>query len=144
MSMLTKKYNETEMLAMLSKLLTEPDEYIETAVYCMFHETGFMSGGSIPGYAAITSKNRFIGCKMALLNTAPVWISMDFLRKIKISNALLGHKSVYMEFKSDKTYKIKIQLASKIYISKFPNQERNVESMLEILRAKQDMLNLEM
>ncbi len=145
MSMLTKKYNETEMLTMLSKLLLESDEYIETAVYCMFKGTGvFRSGYSFCGYAAITSKNRFIGYQMAMLNTSPILLSMDDLVKVKISSALLGQKSVYLEFKSDETYKIKVQFASKVYGAKFPNQERNVEIMLEIFREKQNMLNLGM
>lgn len=144
MSMFTKKYNETEMFEMLSKLLLESDEYIETAVYCMFKGTGVLGAGdSFTGYAAITSKNRFIGYQMGILNTAPILLSMDHLVKVKISNALLGQKSVYLEFKGDQTYKVKFQFSSKVYGVKFPNQERNTEIMLEILRSKQNMLNLE-
>lgn len=145
MGMFTKKYNETEMLNMLSKLLIEPDEYIEAPVYCMFKGTGFLeSGYFITGYAAFTNKDRFIGYQISVLNEAPILISMEHLRKIKISRSLFGQKSVYLEFKADKTYKIKFQFSPKVIGVAFPNQKKNFEIMLEILKAKQDMLNLEM
>lgn len=145
MSMITKKYNETEMLNILSKFLIEPDECIEAPIYCMFKGTGFFRSGDFSaGYAAITNKNRFIGYQIGIINEAPILISMDHLKKIKISNALFGQKSVCMEFKADQTYKIKFQFSPKVIGVKLPNQERNVEAMLEILREKQNMSNLEM
>lgn len=143
MSMFTKKYSETEMLIMLNRLLIEPDEYIEAPIYCMFKGTGFLGLGDFTtGYAAITSKNRFIGYQIGVLNEAPILISMDRLIKIKISGSLFGQKSVYLEFKADKTYKIKFQFSPKVIGVNLPNQKKNSEIMLEILKAKQDMLNL--
>lgn len=145
MSMITKKYNETDMLTMLNKLLIDPDEYIEAAVYCVFKGTGFVeSGDTFTGYAAITNKNRFIGYKMALLNTVPILFNMDHLQKIKISKNIFGHNVIYMEFKLDQIYKIKYNFSSKVYGAKFPNQGRNAEVMLGILKDKQNILNLEM
>lgn len=89
MSMFTKKYSETEMLIMLNRLLIEPDEYIEAPIYCMFKGTGFLGLGDFTtGYAAITSKNRFIGYQIGVLNEAPILISMYRLIKIKISGSL--------------------------------------------------------
>ena len=142
MNSLTAKYTEAEMMQILNGLLCE-GEHIETAVYCVYKEAGFFASNRqiIAGYAALTDMDRFIGYKMGLLNTAPLTLEMKYLTKIKISNSLLGQKNIYMAFDFGRKYAFKIQIAPKVVGSKFPDQERNTEIMLEKLGAKMSELS---
>lgn len=136
-SSLTKKYNETEMTQMLEELLFA-GERIETALYCLYKDTGFFASNRhvTAGYVALTDGNRLIGYKMGLFNTATVSLDMEYLTKIKISNSILGQKIVYMAFNNGEKSEVKFQIAPKIMGSKFPNQQRNMEIMLDMLREK--------
>lgn len=130
------------MYETLSEYL-EPGENITAAVYCVYKPTGFFASNMNmkAGYAAITDRNRFVGCKLGLMDITPVIMDMSYLTKIKVSGALLGQKAVHMIFQQDKKIEIKLQISPKILTSKFPNQERNTEAMLSELKAKQEMLS---
>lgn len=121
----------------------EPGETITAAVYCVYKPTGFFASNvnMRAGYAAITDRGRFVGCKMGLMDITPVVMDMSYLTKVKVSGAILGQKAVHMVFQMDKKYEIKLQISPKILTSKFPNQESNAEAILNELKAKQEMLS---
>lgn len=121
----------------------EPGETIIAAVYCVYKPTGFFASNvnMTAGYAALTDRDRFVGCKMGIINITPVVMDMAYLTKIKISNVIFGQKSVHMVFQQDKKHEVKLQISPKILTSKFPNQQSNTERILNELKAKQEMLS---
>lgn len=141
MSSFTKKYTDEEMNAALEKLLIG-GERLETAVYCVFKQTGFFASNRniITGYAGITDMGRFVCCKYYMINDESAAYNMEDIVQIKIKPALLGQKSVTLVFDDGKKQTVKFQLAPKVAGSKLPNQERNTEKMLEILEAKKNKL----
>lgn len=141
MSSFTKKYTDEEMNAALEKLLIG-GERLETAVYCVFKQTGFFASNRniITGYAGITDMGRLVCCKYYMINDESAAYNMEDIVQIKIKPALLGQKSVTLVFDDGKKQTVKFQLAPKVAGSKLPNQERNTEKMLEILEAKQNKL----
>ena len=129
-SMLTKKFNENEMKAVLGEMLAE-GEYIEAAVYCAFKDTGFFASNvAYPGYAAVTDKNRFICCNYGIINSEAGVKDFDELTKIKISKSLFGQKSVLLKFGKDEYY---FHIAPKVAGSGFPEQSENFEKLVEYL-----------
>lgn len=141
MSNFTKKYTDEEMNAALEKLLIG-GERLETAVYCVFKQTGFFASNRniITGYAGITDMGRLVCCKYYMINDESAAYNMEDIVQIKIKPALLGQKIVTLVFDDGKKRTVKFQLAPKVAGSKLPNQERNTEKMLEILEAKQNKL----
>lgn len=141
MSSFTKKYTDEEMNAALEKLLIG-GERLETAVYCVFKQTGFFASNRniITGYAGITDMGRLVCCKYYMINDESDAYNMEDIVQIKIKPALLGQKIVTLVFDDGKKRTVKFQLAPKVAGSKLPNQERNTEKMLEILEAKQNKL----
>lgn len=141
MSSFTKKYTDEEMNAALEKLLIG-GERLETAVYCVFKQTGFFASNRniITGYAGITDMGRLVCCKYYMINDESAAYNMEDIVQIKIKPALLGQKSVTLVFDDGKKQTVKFQLAPKVAGSKLPNQERNTEKMLEIFEAKQNKL----
>lgn len=141
MSSFTKKYTDEEMNAALEKLLIG-GERLETAVYCVFKQTGFFASNRniITGYAGITDMGRLVCCKYYMINDESAAYNMEDIVQIKIKPALLGQKIVTLVFDDGKKRTVKFQLAPKVAGSKLPNQERNTEKMLEILEAKQNKL----
>lgn len=141
MSSFTKKYTDEEMNAVLETLLIG-GERLETAVYCVFKQTGFFASNRniITGYAGITDMGRLVCCKYYMINDESAAYNMEDIVQIKIKPALLGQKIVTLVFDDGKKRTVKFQLAPKVAGSKLPNQERNTEKMLEILEAKQNKL----
>lgn len=141
MSSFTKKYTDEEMNAALEKLLIGC-ERLETAVYCVFKQTGFFASNRniITGYAGITDMGRLVCRKYHMINDESAAYNMEDIVQIKIKPALLGQKIVTLVFDDGKKRTVKFQLAPKVAGSKLPNQERNTEKMLEILEAKQNKL----
>lgn len=141
MSSFTKKYTDEEMNAALEKLLIG-GERLETAVYCVFKQTGFFASNRniITGYAGITDMGRLVCCKYYMINDESAAYNMEDIVQIKIKPALLGQKIVTLVFDDGKKRTVKFQLAPKVAGSKLPNQERNTEKMLEILEAKQNKM----
>lgn len=141
MSSFTKKYTDEEMNAALEKLLIG-GERLETAVYCVFKQTGFFASNRniITGYVGITDMGRLVCCKYYMINDESAAYNMEDIVQIKIKPALLGQKIVTLVFDDGKKRTVKFQLAPKVAGSKLPNQERNTEKMLEILEAKQNKL----
>ncbi|MCH5348795.1 MAG: hypothetical protein J1E40_05685 [Oscillospiraceae bacterium] len=141
MSSLTKKFTEEEMMQMLGELLYA-GENITAAVYCIYKGTGFFASSSniIAGYAAITDRNRLIGYKMGLISDSAVSLDLGHLTKMKISNALLGQKIIYIHVNDGKKSEVKFQAAPKVPGSKFPEQERNLEILLDELKARENLL----
>lgn len=141
MSSFTKKYTDEEMNAALEKLLIG-GERLETAVYCVFKQTGFFASNRniITGYAGITDMGRLVCCKYYMINDESAAYNMEDIVQIKIKPAFLGQKIVTLVFDDGKKRTVKFQLAPKVAGSKLPNQERNTEKMLEILEAKQNKL----
>lgn len=141
MSSLTKKFNEEEMLQMLGKLLYT-GESITAALYCIYKSTGFFASNRnvIPGYIALTDKYRIIGWKMSIINTSPVTLDLENLTKIKISDWIFGNKLVDIQTNNGVKNEVKFQYAQKISGTKFPNQEKNSEILIEELRAIESKL----
>lgn len=141
MSSFTKKYTDEEMNAALEVLLIG-GERLETAVYCVFKQTGFFASNRniITGYVGITDMGRLVCCKYYMINDESAAYNMEDIVQIKIKPALLGQKIVTLVFDDGKKRTVKFQLAPKVAGSKLPNQERNTEKMLEILEAKQNKL----
>lgn len=141
MSVLTKKFDEDEMMQMLSELLYA-GENITTAIYCIYKDTGFFASNRnvVQGYIALTDTHRIIGWKMSVFNTSPVTLDLENLTKIKITDWLLGQKMIYIETDNGIKNKLKIQYTPKVIGPKFPNQEQNSEIFLEELRAMESKL----
>ena len=143
MSVLTTKFNEDEMLNMLGELLYA-GESITAALYCIYKDTGFFASNRnvIPGYVALTDRNRLIGYKMNVLGTNPVSLDLEFLKKIKITDWILGNKIIYLCTDDGRKNEVKFQYVQKVIGSqaKFPNQERNSEILLDTLRAMESRL----
>lgn len=135
------KQNEETMLYALGSLLTE-GETIESAVFCVYKPTGFWASSRniISGYVGITDRDRLIGFKMGLLDRSSFGIDMKHLKKIKISKRLFGQKEIDLVFLNEKKFEVKFQTALKIYGNQFPNQESNLQILLERLGEKQAML----
>ena len=143
MSVLNKKFNEDEMLNMLSELLIGGESII-AALYCIYKDTGFFASNRnvVPGYIALTDRNRLIGYKMGVFGTKPVSLELEYLTKIKLTNWILGNKIVYLCSNDGRKNELKFQYVPKVIgsQSKFPNQERNSEILLEELRARESRL----
>ena len=140
MSVLSKKFNEDEMLNMLGELLYT-GESITAALYCIYKDTGFFASNRnvVPGYVALTDRNRLIGYKLNVFGTKPVSLELDYLTKIKITNWILGNKIVYLCTNDGRKNELKFQYVPKVLGSqmKFPNQERNSDILLDELRARE-------
>ncbi len=141
MSSFTKKYNEEEMNAALGELLIG-GEHLETAMYCLFKETGFFASNRniITGYVGVTDMGRFVFCKYGLISDENNAYNMEDIVQIKIKPMILGNKIITIVFDDGKKHTVKFQFAPKVAGSKLPNQEWNAEKMLEILEAKQSKL----
>lgn len=134
-------YNEDDMLNRLSELLFA-GERIEAALYCMYHQTGFFATGhtGTPGYVAVTDQNRLIGCKFGLIGSAAICLDMECLKKIKSTKMLLNQRIIHMVFNDGKKRELKFQISPMVVGSGFPEQERNFEAILNILRIKYEQL----
>ena len=77
-----------------------------------------------------------------MLSKKPIQIEMSSIVKMKVSGALFGQKRVYLEYYSDKLYKLKAQLIPKVYGRKFPNQRENFTEMIQGFTEKQRQLKL--
>lgn len=141
MSSFTKKYTDEEMNSALEALLIG-GERLETAVYCLFKQTGFFASNRniITGYAGITDTGRLLCCKYGFVDDENAAYNMEDIVQIKIKPTILGQKIVTVVFDDGKKRTVKVQLAPKVAGSKLPNQEQNTEKMLEILEAKQNKL----
>ena len=95
MSSFTKKYNDEEMNAALGEMLIG-SEYLETAVYCVFKDTGFFASSRnvIMGYAGITDMGRLLCCKYRTVRDELVSYNMEDIIQIKIKPSLLGQKNI--------------------------------------------------
>lgn len=143
MSVLKTKFDEDEMLNMLSELLIGGESII-TALYCIYKDTGFFASNRRvdPGYVALTDRNRIIGYRMNVFGTKPVSLELEYLTKIKITNFILGNKIIYLRADDGRKNELKFQYVPKVIGSqaKFPNQERNSEILLEELRARESRI----
>lgn len=145
MAGMLKKYDETDMMQALGEQLL-PGETITAAVYCVFKATKFWesvtapSGNVIPGYAAVTDRNRFIGVKYQLLHSDAVSVDLNHLKTIKIKNMMLSQKMITLEEMSDRKVTVKFQLSTKIVGANFPNQAQYAEMLLDALNARQNTL----
>lgn len=140
MAGMLKKYDETDMMQALGEQLL-PGETILAAVYCAFKATKFWesvtapSGNVIPGYAAVTDRNRLIGVKYQLLRSDTVSVDLNHLKTVKIKNALFSQKLVTLEELTDRRVTVKFQLSTKIVGASFPNQAQYAEQLLDALRV---------
>lgn len=141
MSSFTKKYTDEEMNNALGELLIG-GEHLETAVYCIFKETGFFARNSVitTGYAGITDMGRLLCCKYHIFGDESAAYNMEDIVKIKIKSLIIGQKIVTVVFEGSKKQTVKIQFAPKVAGSKLPNQERNTEKILEIFEAERNKL----
>ena len=140
MSVLTKKFDEDEMYRMLGELLYA-DESITTALYCVYKDTGFFASNRhvVPGYVALTDRDRLVGWKMDMFGTKPVSLDLGYLTKVKLTNWIFGNKLVYLCTNDGRKNELKFQYVPSVLGSqaKFPNQERNSDILLDELRARE-------
>lgn len=140
MAGMLKKYDETDMMQALGEQLL-PGETITAAVYCAFQATKFWesvtapSGNVIPGYVAVTDRNRLVGVKYKLLNTDAISLDLNHVTSVKIKNALFSQKRVTVESTADRKVTVKFQLSTKIVGANFPNQAQYAEMLLDALRV---------
>ncbi|MCM1330452.1 MAG: hypothetical protein NC253_13545 [Ruminococcus sp.] len=116
-----------------------PDERLACSVYCAFKQTGFFASNKAMyiGFAAVTDKERLL-CARAYWGMGEFQrdaFALSAAQKLTVKKSLLGTYQVYAEFPSaGKKQKIKFQVSPKVYDCDFPNQKRDAEVLLEILR----------
>lgn len=141
MASMLKKYDETDMMQVLGAQLL-PGETILAAVYCAFQATRFWesvtvpAGNVMPGYVAVTDRNRLIGVKYKLLDADSFSLDLNHVTSLKIKNMLFSQKRVTIETMADRKVTIKFQLATKITGASFPNQAQYAEMLLDALNAR--------
>ena len=142
MSSFTKKYTDEEMNAALGELLIG-GEHLETAIYCAFKATGFFESvrNILIGYVGVTDMGRFVYCKYGIIVDENNAYNMEDIVQIKIRPMIFGQKIITIVFDNGKKHTVAFQFAPKVVGAKLPNQERNVEKILEILEAKQNKLS---
>ncbi len=141
MNLYTQKYNEEEMMQILSRLLIA-GESIKTALYCVYKQTGFFASNRniIAGYVALTDNDRLIGMKFSTFGSEAVSQYMEYAKKITIKNYPFGQKVVHMIFDDGKKQEVKIQLVPKVVGSKFPEQQKNFDIFMDELNSKINLL----
>ncbi len=127
-------FNEREMDGLLRPMLL-PGEELLCAVYCAFRQKTFFGSNVIPGYAACTSGQRLLFIQFPLygghLEGA---CALPTAKKVKVKKALFGQSAAEAVFPgNEKEIRLRIQAAPSIG-KKFPDQRRNLEAMLDILK----------
>lgn len=138
-----QKISEQHMNSLLSPMLSEGEESL-CPIYCVFGlSRGFFapSSSTFYGYATCTSGGRLLTVTFGdLFNEGQSRVyDISDAKKIKIEKTVFGEYRINAAFHVETTeVKLRIQAAKKVYSlarRNFPNQERNLEKMIEILRG---------
>lgn len=136
-----QKLSEYQANEIFSTMLSEDEESL-CPIICGFNINKFFSGDDIFfGYATCTSRDRLLLIKYSISTTGLFKGSqteacdITLIRKIKIREESLRKCIIKAELPTEKGYKkIKIETASKMFGKGFPNQEENLEKMIDILK----------
>lgn len=135
------KLSEQHMNELLSPMLSEGEESL-CPICCVFGlSRGFFapSSSTLAGYATYTSGGRLLTVIYGdLFND---WLSraydISLAKNVKIRKTVFGEYRINAAFPDGETdVKLRIQAAKKVYGlagRNFPNQERNLDKMVEIL-----------
>lgn len=137
-----QKISEQHMNALLNPMLSEGEESL-CPIYCVFGiSRGFFapSSSTLAGYATCTSGGRLLTVIFGDLFNE--WLSRAYdisdAKNMKIRKTVFGEYRINAAFPVRETdVKLRIQAAKKVYSlarRNFPNQESNLEKMVEILR----------
>ncbi len=114
-------------------------EYTLYPVYCGFQKTGFFArpGRMQIGYAACTNFGRLfmanLGYGLGSCNRSCFLVSSA--KQLSLRKNLFGQTIVEAVFPTNgKDFKVKMQIASKVYGCDFPNQPQYSEKLLAVLR----------
>ena len=138
-----QKISEQHMNELLSPMLSEGEKSL-CPIFCVFVlSRGFFapSSSTFAGYAACTSGGRLLTVHFGDLFNEGQSRAYDIsaAKNMKIRKTILGEYRINAAFPAGETnVKLRIQAAKKVYGlagRNFPNQERNLEKMVEILRG---------
>lgn len=135
------KLSEQHMNELLSPMLSEGEESL-CPIYCAFGlSRGFFapSSSTLAGYATCTSGGRLLTVIYGDLFNE--WLSRAYdisaAKNVKIRKTVFGEYRINAAFPDVETdVKLRIQTAKKVYGlagRNFPNQERNLDKMVEVL-----------
>lgn len=135
-----QKLSEYQANEIYSTMLSEGEESL-CPIICGFNTNKFFASDDIFfGYATCTSRDRLLLIKYSISTTGLFKGSqteaydITLIRKIKIREESLRKCIIKAELPTEKGYKkIKIETAPKTFVNGFPNQEENLEKMIEIL-----------
>lgn len=138
-----QKISEQHMNSLLNPMLSEGEEIL-CPILCAFGlSRGFFapSSSTLYGYASCTSRGRLLVVSFGDLFNEGQARAYDIsaAKKMKIGKTVLGEYRINAVFPDGETdVKLRIQAAKKVYGlagRNFPNQERNLEKMVELLRG---------
>lgn len=131
------------MNSLLNPMLSEGEESL-CPIYCVFGiSRGFFapSSSTFYGYATCTSGGRMLTVTFGDLFNEGQARAYDIsaAKNIKIRKTVFGEYRINAAFPVETTdVRLRIQAAKKVYSlarRNFPNQERNLEKMVEVLRG---------
>ena len=127
-------FSEKHANELYAPILAEDE--ISYPIYCMYRGTGFFDSNSMDGgYITCTNKGRIITAKDTFGKWSFVVGDIRTVKDIKIKKTFFKQYIIEMALPTEKKdYKIKFQVAPKVYGCDLPNQGRNMEKMLEILQ----------
>lgn len=136
-----RRYSEDDMMQVFSTML-QPDEQIVAAVYCSYKKSRFHSSSNnlYPGYAALTDKDRFLGCKFKLLDAVRIVTELNDVTRLRVSGALFGQTDYYLRVGDDRKREIRFQVANKMRGAKFPNHTLYAGILCDALNIRQQTL----
>lgn len=140
-----QKLSEQHANEIFAAMLSEGEENL-CPVSCGFNTKNFFAGDDMfLGYATCTSRDRLLLIKYSISATGAFNGSqteaydISLIRKIEIREESLRKCIIKAELPTEKGYKkIRIETASNTFAKGFPNQEENLEKMLEILRKHEN------
>lgn len=130
------KYNEKTMNEVLNAILL-PEEENRCPVYCVFRDTGFFAGNMQSGFITCTSNGRLLFARQYITCLDQGALSLSMIKKLKIKRTIFGQYAVsFVFFGEKKDIRLQVQISPWMFIGKdnFPNQARNIETLLSILR----------
>lgn len=129
------KFNHKYMNDLFDTMLL-PGEKSLCPIYCGFPQTGFfaMGGKTVFGYATCTNSGRLLIARFFLGDCAKGSCTISRAKQMKIKKNIFGQYVINASFPGEsKDIKLCIQAASKVYGCDFPDQSKNLETMLSIL-----------
>ena len=135
MGILSKKWNEEEMLSDLGQLL-HPGETLLAGVYCTYQDYGFFFSSKrvIAGYIGLTDQNRLIGTRNGIIQHEIVDINLN-RAVVYIKELLFGAVHIRVSDPSARLERQRITFNRLRGGKTFPNHFENAATLLEKLQA---------